>query len=144
MSISEEARVQRAMERSAIEAFRALREAGKMALRGIFLLNAGGAVALLAFLAQQEFHEAKEFILPVFVFGLGAASAVIAACLVHYSYVYYHNTLLELRSENYDEVDRMRSIKKFFQRAYISFAIIGGVIFLVALSLLYSRLSNQA
>lgn len=82
MSISEDIRSR------SIEAFRALREAGKMALRGIFLLNAGGAVALLAFLAQQEFKEAKEFILPVFVFGLGATSAVLAACLVHYSYVF--------------------------------------------------------
>ena len=98
--LSKEIRVQKAMARSAIEAFRALREAGKMALRGIFLLNAGGAVALLAFLAQKEIEKAKEFILLVFVFGLGATSAVIAACLVHYSYIYYHNTLLELCSEN--------------------------------------------
>ena len=97
---------------------------------------------MLAFLAQKEIEKAKEFILPVFVFGLGATSAVIAACLVHYSYIYYHNTLLELCSENYDEVDRMRSIKKLYQRAYISFAIIGVVIFLVALALLYCRLST--
>lgn len=126
--------------RSLTEAFRAIQGAGKMALRGIFILNAGAAAILLAFLAQlgqPELQEVKKFILPVFIFALGATSTVLASGLMHFMHIYHHNTLLEFYSENHEEADKLRSFKRFFKNSYIFFGVIGLVTFLATLVLLY-------